>query len=311
MDMAIDKYQLDSGNSCAIAPGWGCNLFSWIVDGVEMMSVPEGYPEAATKITGGGNPILFPAVGRTWDLSGDQPVQGVYRINGSDKTYFMPSHGIIYLSSFHKVDEQVSADRVSVSYDLTVPDKVREENYPFDVNLTQRFTITPGKVELEGVVTNNGDTPAPVAFGYHPYFRISSPQREGVQVRLPISTYLHTTKDTVLPTGESEPAEGVIDLQPDIYYDHVFAGRIGNRMSLIDPKASHAIHVDFDDTFELFLVYTPNGTNFVCIEPWTRGLGAFGYLNQPGWENGELIPVLKPGETASHRAVFSVEKKEI
>ena len=66
-----------------------------------------------------------------------------------------------------------------------MPDRVRAENYPFDVGLIQRFVFTPSSVELTAMMTNNGDVPAPVAFGYHPYFRVSSPERTGVECGCP------------------------------------------------------------------------------------------------------------------------------
>ena len=99
----------------------------------------------------------------------------------------------------------------------------------------------------------------------------------------------------------------VLKLEAGVDYDHVFAGLTGSRMSLVDKQAGRTMNVDFDENFELMTVYAPDGSEFVCIEPWTRGLGAFGELNKPGWESGELIPVIKPGETKTLRAVFGVE----
>jgi aldose 1-epimerase len=219
----------------------------------------------------------------------------------------MPSHGLVYRGKFVKTEEEQCGDRSSALYRLDIPAKVLEESYPFDVAYSQRFTLTPKSIELETVLTNNGASPAPMAFGHHPYFRVSNPAREGVEVRLPVTKWLKLDPETILFTGESEPAEGVLKLEAGVYYDHVFAGLTGSRMSLVDKQAGRTIHVDFDENFELMTVYAPDGSEFVCIEPWTRGLGAFGELNKPGWESGELIPVIKPGETRTLRAVFGVE----
>lgn len=302
----IDHYELPNGTSCSIAVDWGCNIMSWIVDGSELMYCPPELPSQATKITGGGSPLLFPAVGRTWDLSVTPPVRGYYRVAGSDKSYFMRSHGIIYRSKFVKVEEEQGGDAISVLYRLEIPPEVFEENYPFDVAFSQRFTLTPNTIELETIVTNNGSGPAPVAFGHHPYFRISSPTREGVEVRLPATTWLKTDLDLVLFTGETEPSNGIIKLQADREYDDVYAGLTGNRMELIDPNAGRTTWVDFDDNFEHLTIYSPSGTEFVCIEPWTRGMGAFDELKKPGWESGKAIPVLKPGETKVLNATYGV-----
>ena len=303
----IDRYELANGTSCSIDVGWGCNIISWIVDGNELMYCPPELPAEATKITGGGSPLLFPAIGRTWDRSVTPPVRGYYRIAGSDKTYFMRSHGIVYKSQFVKVEEERRGDSISVLYRLEIPANVVEENYPFDVTYDQRFTLTPNTIELETILTNNGSGPAPVAFGHHPYLRISNAAREGVEVRLPATTWLETDLDLVLFTGKSQPSDGVFKLEPDVEYDHVYAGLTGNRMELIDRKAGRTVWVDFDDNFELLTIYSLVGSEFVCIEPWTRGLGAFEELKNPGWESGEAIPVLKPGETRILRAAYGVE----
>jgi aldose 1-epimerase len=302
-----DVYQLNSGDSISIAPDWGCNLFSWRVNGRELMYVPDGYPEAAFKITGGGNPILFPSVGRTWDHSTNEPVAGPWRLAGSSRAYSMPSHGVVYLSRFEKAEEGANTDEATVAYKLNVPEKVIRENYPFQVGLTQRFTLKPGRVELEAVLTNNGEIPAPAAFGFHPYFRISNPRREGVTVRLPVAKRLLLTERTVLLTGETQATDGVLHLDPDLYYDQAFGEPTGHRMTIVDEQAGHAVHVDFGEGYELFFAYAPDGAEFFCIEPWTRGLGAFEHLKDAGWEDGALIPVLQPGETRRYRAAFSVE----
>lgn len=303
---SIDTYALNDGSSCSIAPGWGCNLFSWVVDGQELIYCPPGLPETAEKITGGGSPLLFPAVGRTWDHSSGAPVQGVYRIHGSDRTYFMPSHGILFLSRFDKVDEQVSGGRAMAAYELTVPAEAHEQDYPFDMGLRMTFTLTPGRIAIDADISNRGSVPAPAAFGHHPYFAISNSRREGVEARLAARRRLFVTPDTVLFTGESEGFDGVIQLEPDVYYDHVFGDPAGKRMSLVDRCAGRVVSVEYDDSFELFLVYSPNGSDFVCIEPWTRGLGAFEHLRDPGWESGDLIPVYAPGESRRIHTEYAV-----
>ncbi len=303
----IDRYELANSESCSIAVGWGCNIVSWNVGGSEAMFCPPELPEQATKISGGGSPLLFPSIGRTWDLKVDPPQSGNYKIFGLEKTYFMPIHGILFLSSFERVELDEQPDRITAAYKLNVPAEVREDNYPFDVSYVQRFVITPSSIELESIFTNNDSKLAPVAFGHHPYFKISNPAREGVEVHLPVNKWLKTDPNTVLFNGESEPAGQVLKLESDVYYDHVFAGVSGSRMSLIDARASRRIDVDFDEHFELLTVFSPDGSDFICIEPWTRGLGAFCHLDEQGWEQGESVPVLQPGETRTLRVKYGVQ----
>ena len=307
MDLsAIDRYDLASGTSYSIARGWGCNLMSWVVNGQEVIYCPDDLPAAATKITGGGNPILFPSVGRTWDLSSGTPVLGPYRVLGSDATYRMPNHGIVFQSEFTRTGLVESPDLITATYRLRVPESVRRENYPFDVALEQSFAFRPDRVELAAQITNSGNTPAPVAFGYHPYFRVSNPEREGVEIRLPATKQLLLTPDTVLPTGQTRKTDGVLKLAAGRYYDNLFAGLTGRRMSLVDRQAGRTIHVDFDERTELLVVYAPDNSEFVCIEPWTRGLGAFMRLHDPDWAKTDSINVLQPGEGMSFAVSFSL-----
>ncbi len=306
--MVMDTYRLNDGTSFSIAPGWGCNITSWRVDGVELMYYPEGFAETAERITGAGNPILFPSVGRTWDRSVAPPIRGDYSVYGSDKKYFMPNHGTVFFCDFRKVSEEKGEDRITATYELVVPEKVREENYPFDVGMVHSFLLTPTTVELKATLTNNGDSPAPVAFGWHPYFQISSAEREGVEVRVPCAKEVVLEEVTNLPTGEYVDTDGIIPLKPDVFYDNAFGFTNGSRMSLIDRKAGHTVHVDFGDWAKLFLVYTPVGTDFVCIEPWTKGIGEFESLKNAGWEKTDSILVLQPGESVTYDAVFSVER---
>ena len=303
---SIDKYELGEC-SISIAPKWGANMFSWIVKGRELMYCPPDYPEAAFKITGGGNPLLFPSLGRTWDLSGAKQVQGNYRIYGSDKTWFMPSHGVLFLSKLKKVDENRGTDYMAAAYEAEIPEEVKEKNYPFNVGFKQYYTLKSGSVELETVITNNDSVPAPVAFGYHPYFKVSNNQRDGIEVRIPFKRQLILDPDTVLPTGKTKEAENVMKLESDIYYDHAFDMPEGRRMLIVDKQAGRMIHVDYDEKFELFFVYSPDGSDFVCIEPWTRGLGAYWKMREPGWDDGKYIPVMQPGDTVHYKATYSVE----
>ncbi|MGQ9456032.1 MAG: aldose 1-epimerase [Armatimonadota bacterium] len=303
----IDKYEVARGSHCFIAREWGCNLISWVVQDEEIMYCPPELPLLATKITGGGNPILFPSVGRTWDLSGDEPKLGPYRVYGSERMYHLPNHGIVFKSKFELTGVLKSPYLVTAVYVLSIPEEVRNQSYPFDVRLVQSFTLKPSRIDLWARITNYDSRPAPVAFGYHPYFRISSPTRKGVEVRLPATKELVLTRDTVLPTGETKDFDGILRLSSGKDYDNAYVGITGRRASLIDRKAKRILHIDFDQNTEILVVYAPDSAEFVCIEPWTKGLGAFMHLNNPDWEKTEKVRILQPGETMSFSVAFIVE----
>lgn len=298
---------LDSKNTISLALEWGCNMYSWVCDGAEMMYCPPDYPAAAWKITGGGTPLLFPSVGRTYDMSGPEPVLGRYSIYGDDECYDMITHGFLFVCGWEVIEESKTDTSATVTLKAIIPKDIYTNRYPFDVSFFQTFTLSAGKVELTSKMVNNSDKPAPAAFGYHPYFRVSNPKRDGISVNLPVTRRLFINELTQL-NGKSEPSDGQMDLQPDIYYDHAFDGITARRMTLTDIIAGRKMHVDFDEKFELLFLYSPDKSDFVCIEPWSRGMGAYADLCKQGWENGKEIPVIKANEQLTYKASFVVEK---
>jgi len=268
---------------------------------------PADYPQAAWKITGGGNPLLFPSVGRTYDYSGSEPVLGRYTIYGDDSYYDMITHGFLYVCTWEVVSECRDNNRVSVTFRAIISDEIRCNRYPFKVDFQQTYTLFSDRVELCSELTNTSDKPAPAAFGYHPYFQVSNSAREGISVDLPVKRHLFVNELTQL-SGETEPSDGKTELEKNIYYDHAYDTLTGTRMTLTDNQAGHKVHVDFDPKFEMLFLYSPDGSSFVCIEPWTKGMGAYASLKDSGWENGNKIPVIKPDEQVEYKATFSIEK---
>ncbi len=298
---------LNSNNSLTVALDWGCNMYSWKCNGDEIMYLPADYPQAAWKITGGGNPLLFPSVGRTYDCSGSEPILGRYTIYGDDSCYDMTTHGFLYGCTWEVVSECREGDKTSVTFRAIISNDIRRNRYPFDVGFEQTYMLFTDRVELLSKLINTSNKSAPAAFGYHPYFQISNIAREGVRVELPVQRHLFVTELTQL-SGESEPTDGKIDLEKDVYYDHGYDTLHGSRMTVTDTQAGRTVHVEFDPKFEMLFLYSPDGSPFVCLEPWTKGMGAFASLKDPTWENGEKIPVIKPGEQVEYKATFSVEK---
>lgn len=304
--MSIYNLTLDSENSLSLALDWGCNMFSWISGGKQVMYCPPDYPAAAWKITGGGNPLLFPSVGRTYDLSGVEPVLGRYSVYGDDNCYDMITHGFLYSCGWELVNETTGPESASVTFKAVIPEEIFTNRYPFRVDFIQTYTLLRNRVELTSEARNMSEQTVPAAFGYHPYFAVSNNTRKGISVELPVSRRLFTNQITQL-TGESGPCQGNIDLEEDIYYDHAFDKLTGTRMTLTDSEAGRAVHVDFDPKFEMLFLYSPNSSPFVCIEPWTRGMGEFASLKLPGWQDSGSIPVIEPRQAQKYSASFTVE----
>jgi galactose mutarotase-like enzyme len=305
--LKIDRYSLNDGSSFSIAPDFGCNLFSWHVGGREVFYRPKGVPGERGKFYKGGNPVLFPSVGRTWDRSGDKPRPESYRIYGLEEEYRMPIHGILPDAVWKKTAEQVKESTIRVEYGCCIPREIRGRHYPFDIDFRLAYTIVPGNLSATAFFRNAGATPAPLAFGYHSYFALSDNSRQGVKIDLPCSQRLQLDPESLVPTGAVVPVDSTLMLEDGVQYDAVFSGMCGHRASLTDTGAARVIHIDFDDWIEALVVFSTAGASFVCIEPWTRGLGAYETLCRPGWEGAGTLNILQPGETRTIRVSYSVE----
>ena len=86
-------------------------------------------------------------------------------------------------------------------------------------------------------------------------------------------------------------------------------GRIdGNRASLIDHMAGVAVHIDFDENIEMFVIYSSPDGRYVCLEPWTKGLGGYETLRRKDWQDTKQMSILMPQEKKTISVEYSMEK---
>lgn len=289
----------------AIAPEYGCNMFSWKVDGREILFRPDDFGKRADGYFAGGNPILYPSVGRTWDRSGGKPVADMYRIHGEYGEYSMPCHGILLLGNWSKTAEKIEKGCVQVEYTFSPTEKTMSENYPFDTAFSLKYTLEDFSVKIEASLRNNGTCPAPFALGCHPYFRVAD--RNSASIRLPCEKRVLLDPRLLIPTGEEKLSSSILTFENARTYDMAFCGMDGKRASVVNNKSGTCINVDFDENIEMLVVYSGSGSDFICLEPWTRGLGAYETLKHKGWAECGEIPVLQPGEVKRISLKYSIE----
>lgn len=302
----IDRFSVEDAHF-AIARDLGCNLFSWVVADREMLYRPAGFPHNGHFYTG-GNPLLFPALGRTWDRSVDPPEVDTYRVAGRYDTLSMPIHGFIDRCQIAAPTVKTKVDHVTAIYEITIPESVARECYPWQVALQIMLTMTKRCVQIELRLHNRGNVPAPYSFGSHPYLAISNPGRDGISLSLPATRMIDLDPKLLVPTGEMIPLTEPFRLKPDTSYDNVYSRVTGEDAVLTDCDARRHISIGYDSSITQFVIYAPAGAPFVCVEPWTAGLDGFSRLASPG--SGAIPPLLavEPEREVRFTVSLSVRK---
>ena len=280
-----------------IAVDYGCNLYSWRVGERELLYAPPGFGTDPADLYHGGVPILFPAVGRTWDRSQCPAVPDRYSLGSrQQKRFSMPPHGFAGVGSWTEQAVVSAAAEVRAAFAFRYDEAVRERHYPFDVQLVQEFALGADRLEWVATLTNTGSGPAPFAFGYHPYFGMGL---GGTTIALPCSEELHLDPDLLVPTGTTSPVTGILNLGVGDGCDCVYGGMAGTTATLEDAADGSVFELAMDAATRNVVVYSGAGDPFVCVEPWTRGLGAYEALGRDDWPEDADLEVLRPGERRS------------
>jgi galactose mutarotase-like enzyme len=218
----------------------------------------------------GRAPLLFPIVG---SLAG-----GAYRLDG--KTYALPRHGFARHQPFEVL--HASADEVQLRLR---PDEQTLAVYPFQFQLRVRFAMREAGLTLTTRVQNDGQTPMPASFGYHPAFRWPLPF--GAARARHVITFERDepgpirrldAAGLVTPLEYPSPVQARRLLLDDTLFsdDVVIFAPVHSQAVSYGADSGPQIEVRFPETPLLGLWSRP-GAPFVCIEPWHGMSDPVGY----------------------------------
>ncbi len=282
------------GNSTFLAmPEIGARLMHWHVtfgDGTVRDVIY--WPEVSTlenffKVRG-GNPVLFPFCGRTFD-------QGeIYHWRGADGVRRpMPMHGIARQGDF-----KVRNDPRGFSAQF-VPGAEAREAYPFDYEFTVAYRFEPLALTCEFMLRNLDQQPIPWCAGHHFYFTVpwhERGKRGDYAIRIPATRTLRQdqVKGPALPGPKLQPQESLanpalLDVQHlGLKSNTVTFGPVGAPGEVTVKLGTEKIpHPD-----ATIVTWTLDETApFYCVEPW------MGPPNAP--ENKTGLQWVPPGQTQS------------
>lgn len=290
------------GQSSFLAwPEKGARLLNWNLthaDGSvrDVIYWPENADFADFAKVRGGNPILFPFNGRTFD-HGDiffwRDPAGVRRP--------MPMHGIARQGDFEvlRKDARGFAARF-------LPGAEAKEAYPFtyDLVVTYRFEATSLTCEL--ALTNHGQEPMPWSAGHHFYFTL--PWAEGTKrsdylIRIPAGRRMRQdAKGMLVPGPELKPEESLannalIDTHhTDMTSSEIVFGEKGRPGDVTVRNGTSKLPTPESQ----FVTWTADDqAPYYCVEPW---------MGPPNpLENKRGVHWVQPGNTETFSVSVAVK----
>ncbi len=279
------------GRVTATVTELAASLRSLRVGGVALV---HEYPDDLIPPYGAGI-VLVPWPNRVrdarWMLDGKEQ-----RLDITEPSTGNATHGLLRNTGYQSTDRSDSA----VTLAATV---FPQHGYPFLLETSVRYELTPAGIDVTHGIVNAGAARAPVAIGAHPYFRVGSIASEELAVTVEAASWF-PVDDRFIPTGR-EPVEGTdVDLRGgkplrdaslNSAYTDIRWVDGAHRHRLTAPDGS-ATEVWGDEHFAYVQVFTQpsfpgmTGKEFaVALEPMTAPANAL--------QTGESLRWLEPGET--------------
>jgi galactose mutarotase-like enzyme len=286
----ILRWQVGPSTFLAL-PEMGARLMNWNVtlgDGSvrDILYWPEVKSLDEFHRIRGGNPILFPFCGRTFDrgeIHHWRAEDGIRRP--------MPMHGIARQGKFRltRLDEGGFSA-------LLVPDEAAKAAYPYDYEFTVSYRFESAGLYVELELSNRGQAPIPWSAGHHFYFTL--PWTPGLARR---DYVLETPATRTLRHNESGrlvdgPRLGQREaLENPALIDTFHTGLRGHAFTLTEKPSGQKLRFNtgFTNTAAkdaTLVTWTQDDQSpFYCVEPW------MGPPNSP--ENKTGLHHVGPGQT--------------
>jgi galactose mutarotase-like enzyme len=271
----LETYALVDGKSrVEIIPSRGALVTRMSVDGDEVLFLDESTVADLSKNVRGGIPVLFPTAGR---LPGDTyPVER--------QAYSLPQHGFARRLPWtvRQAEESLLVLGLSSSEET-----LRQFPWRFDAQLT--FLLDGTQLAIDFDVENQDSRPLPLHLGFHPYFSVAQAAKAEARIETDATRAWDNRQGQEVPFTGLDLTGAEVDLH---LRDHSRRGTVLHR-----GPGRRPLHLSWTPEFRMLVVWTLQGRDFVCVEPWTAGAGALA--------TGEGLLTVPPGDALS--LVFEIE----
>lgn len=248
----LETYALVDGDSrVEIIPSRGALVTRMTVKGDEVLFLDERTLIDPTQNVRGGIPVLFPIAGK---LPGD-----TYSSEG--QSYSMAQHG--FARRLPWTVRQAEARQLVLG--LTSSEQtLRQFPWRFDAQLT--FSLEGPTLTLHCDVENQDTRPMPLHLGYQPYFHVSQAAKAEARVET------NATRAWDNRQGQDVPFTGWDFTAPEV--DLHLLDHSRPNTTLRRGPGRRPVHLTWTPDFRKLIVWTLQGRDFVCVEPWTASAGA-------------------------------------
>jgi aldose 1-epimerase len=299
------QYAIAHGNSHARVTQVGATLRSCTVDGVDVVD-GFGTDERATD---GRGQVLAPWPNRLTD--------GSYRYGGRDCQ--APINELGRNTAIHGLVRWLDWSPVAhESASVTLSCAVRPQpGYEWQLDLQVTYSLDDVGLTVIFQAVNTGTERAPFGVGFHPYLTLGTTSIDGLQLTVPATSFLDTSRSDDQPEMAPVAATPLDFTEPrrigSIQLDTCFGGLVhgDDRRAfarLADPDDGRSIRLWVDETFRYLMVYTGDGVGrperrrrAIAIEPMTCPPDAF--------RSGTDLIELEPGE--SWRGMWGVRVESV
>ncbi len=262
----LELRDTDAKSLVVLAPARGGMATRMSLGGRHRFFLDESTLRDPTKNVRGGNPVLFPSPGK---LEGDAWKHGTLRQHGFARN--LP----------WEVASKTTDGAASVTLRLTSSDVTRTPigAYPWDFVAEYTYALEGRALRIEQRFTNQSKEPMPFGAGFHPYLHVKSSDKARTRVDTKATRAFDNVTKANVELSKIDLTQKEVDLH---LLDHG-----AEPCSLVMPDAT--IVVRGSPEFTHWVVWTLEGKDFVCIEPWTCPGNAL--------TTGDRIITLAPGET--------------
>ncbi|WNG50585.1 aldose epimerase [Archangium minus] len=266
----------DGDSRVELVPERGALITRFIVEGEPILFLDESTLADPTKNVRGGIPVLFPAPGV---LPG-----GKYTVEGHE--FPMRRHGFARDLPWEVRTQEASRVVLALGHSEQT---LREFPWRFEALLT--VTLAGSSLHLSFSAENRDSRPMPLHLGYHPYFYVPQANKAAARVETDAKSAWDNRKGATVSFSGLDLTEPEVDMH---LLDHSPQGTTLERGPGLRP-----VELAWSPSFTMLVVWTLEGRDFICVEPWTAPGGAL--------QTGQRLLTVAPGATFSSEFEISVE----